>query len=60
MFKPIYEITNKLLFNIKKICTIIFELNNKRFPEIVLIELEKSVREISAHASTGIEDNPLP
>ncbi|MBM3710690.1 MAG: hypothetical protein FJW61_09750 [Actinobacteria bacterium] len=60
MFKPIYEITNKLLFNIKKICTIIFELNNKRFPEIVLIELEKSVREISAHASIGIEDNPLP
>jgi len=35
VFKPIYEITNKLLFNIKKIGTIVFELNNKRFPEII-------------------------
>jgi Fic family protein len=60
VFKPIYEITNKLLFNIKKIGTIVFELNNKRFPEIVLYELERSAREISAHASTSIEGNPLP
>ncbi len=60
MFKPIYEITNKLLFNIKKISSIVFELNIKRFPEVVLYELERRAREISAHASTSIEGNPLP
>jgi len=60
MFKPIYKITNKLLFNIKKISSIVFELNNKRFPEIVLYELERRAREISAHSSTSIEGNPLP
>lgn len=60
MFKPIYKITNKLLFNIKKLSSIVFELNNKRFPEIVLYELERRAREISAHSSTSIEGNPLP
>ena len=60
MFKSIYKITNKLLFNIKKISSIVFELNNKRFPEIVLYELERRAREISAHSSTSIEGNPLP
>lgn len=59
MFKPIYEITNKLLFNIKKISTTVFELNNKRFSEIFLYELERRAREISAHTSTSIEGNPL-
>jgi Fic family protein len=59
MFKPVYNITNKLLLNIKKISSIIFELNNKRFPEVVLCELEKKAREISTYASTSIEGNPL-
>ncbi|PIR59208.1 MAG: hypothetical protein COU69_01325 [Candidatus Pacebacteria bacterium CG10_big_fil_rev_8_21_14_0_10_56_10] len=60
MFTPKYTITNKLLANIKRINTLISELNNKRLPKVVLIELERTAREISAHASTSIEGNPLP
>ncbi len=60
MFKPSYTITDKLLANIKKISSIIIGLNNRRFQEIVLYELEKKAREISAYASTSIEGNPLP
>ena len=60
MFKPSYTITNKLLSNIKKISSIIIELNNRRFQEIVLYELEKKAREISTYSSTSIEGNPLP
>ena len=60
MFKTSYTITNKLLANIKKISSIIIELNNRRFQEVVLYELEKKAREISTYASTSIEGNPLP
>ncbi len=60
MFKPSYTITNKLLANIKKISSVIIELNNRRFHKIVLYELEKKAREISTYASTSIEGNPLP
>ena len=38
----------------------IYVLNNRRFPEVVLFEFEKAAREVSAHASTSIEGNPLP
>lgn len=60
MFIPRYTITNRLLSNIKQINSIVIDLNNRRFPEIVLYELEKSAREISTYASTSIEGNPLP
>lgn len=60
MFRPKYSITNKLLAQIKKINKLVFELNQKRFPNIVLIELEKTARAISSFASTSIEGNPLP
>lgn len=60
MFIPYYTITNKLLSNIKKISAIVIELNNRRFQEIVLFELEKKARELSTYASTSIEGNPLP
>lgn len=60
MFDPKYTITPKLLENIKRISTLVFELNNKRFSKVVLADLEKKAREISAHASTSIEGNPLP
>lgn len=60
MFNPKYTISPKLLENIKRISTLIFALNNKHFPKVVLVELEKKAREISAHASTSIEGNPLP
>lgn len=60
MFQPKYNITDRLLANIKRINTLISELNNKRFPEVVLVELEKTARAISTYASTSIEGNPLP
>ena len=60
MFDPKYTISPKLLENIKRISTLIFELNGKRFSKVILLELEKKAREISAHASTSIEGNPLP
>lgn len=60
MFNPKYTVSPRLLSNIKHISTLIFELNNKHFTKVVLVELEKKAREISAHASTSIEGNPLP
>ncbi|OGG02305.1 hypothetical protein A2W14_01080 [Candidatus Gottesmanbacteria bacterium RBG_16_37_8] len=60
MFNPKYTITNKLLANIKRINSLVFELNQKKIPKIVLYEMEKSAREISTFASTSIEGNPLP
>jgi Fic family protein len=60
MFEPKYTISSKLLENIKRISTLIYVLNDKKFPKIVLMELIKRAHEISAHASTSIEGNPLP
>ncbi len=60
MFDPKYNISQKLLSNIKHIATITNDLNHQKFPQIVLVELEKSAREISAYSSTSIEGNPLP
>ncbi|OGE31141.1 hypothetical protein A3C59_04000 [Candidatus Daviesbacteria bacterium RIFCSPHIGHO2_02_FULL_36_13] len=60
MFKPKYNITDRLLSNIKLINTLVNELNDKRFPNVVLVELERVAREVSSYASTSIEGNPLP
>ncbi len=60
MFEPKFVITNKLLENIKKITSMVSELNNHRFPDPVLVELRKNAEATSTHASTGIEGNPLP
>ena len=60
MFKPRYTITDRLLAHIKQINALINELNHRRFPHIVLVELEKMARAVSAYASTSIEGNPLP
>ena len=59
MFSPKYIITDPLLANIKRINNLINELNDRRFPNIVLLELEKTAREVSTFASTSIEGNPL-
>src|SRR3989344_3831796 len=59
MFDPRYTITDRLLANIKRINTLVNELNNRRFPHVVLVELEKTARAISTYASTSIEGNPL-
>lgn len=60
MFEPRYTITSQLLANIKRIGEIVVSLNNQRFPNLVLFEFEKKARELSTHASTSIEGNPLP
>jgi Fic family protein len=60
MFQPKYTITDQLLANIKRISSLVNELNNKRFPNVVLLEMERSAREVSSYASTSIEGNPLP
>lgn len=60
MFKPKYTITNKLLANIKRVAEISTDLNSRSFPKVVLVEMERRARELSAHSSTGIEGNPLP
>lgn len=60
MFQPQYTITNQLLANIKRIHILITELNNRRFPNIVLAQFEKAANAVSAYASTSIEGNPLP
>lgn len=60
MFTPQYTITDRLLANIKRINSLVNELNNRRFPHVVLVELEKTARAVSTYASTSIEGNPLP
>jgi len=60
MFNPKYTISNKLLANIKRISEVITELNNRNFSSIVLLDMERRAREISAYSSTSIEGNPLP
>ena len=60
MFNPKYQITPKILENIKRVAVITAELNGKKFPQIVLAELEKTARASSSHSSTRIEGNPLP
>lgn len=60
MFSPQYTITHQLLANIKHINSLISALNHRHFPGLVLVELEKTAREVSSFASTSIEGNPLP
>lgn len=60
MFQPQYTITDSLLANIKRITSLVNELNNKRFSNIILLELERNARAVSTYASTSIEGNPLP
>lgn len=60
MFRPKYTITDQLLAYIKRINNLVNELNNRRFPSVVLLELERNAREVSSFASTSIEGNPLP
>lgn len=60
MFQPHYTITNRLLESIKRVNALVNELNDRRFPNVVLLEFEKTARAVSSHASTSIEGNPLP
>ena len=60
MFEPKYAITNRLLGNIKRIAEIVTDLNSRSFSRVILLEMERRAREISAYSSTSIEGNPLP
>lgn len=60
MLTPQYTITDQLLANITRISNLVRDLNDRRFPKIVLVEFEKTAREVSTYASTSIEGNPLP
>ena len=60
MFSPRYSITDQLLANITRINNLVRDLNDRRFPKVVLVEFEKTAREVSTYASTSIEGNPLP
>jgi len=60
MFNPKYTISHRLLENIKRIATLTEELNNKRFPRLITLEMERSARALSSYSSTSIEGNPLP
>ncbi|MDO8497426.1 MAG: Fic family protein [bacterium] len=60
MFEPKYTITGKLLENIKRVNRLVNDLNQRRFSDVVLVELQKTAEATSAFASTSIEGNPLP
>jgi len=60
MFEPQYKLNTSLLNNIVRIKHLIAELNNQKFPELMLASFEKDSYAISAHASTSIEGNPIP
>lgn len=60
MFEPRYTITNQLLEHIKRVNTLVHELNNRRFSSVVLAAFEKTAQSLSTYASTSIEGNPLP
>jgi Fic family protein len=45
---------------IVKVKNLISDLNDQKFPELVLARFEKDSYAISAHASTSIEGNPIP
>jgi Fic family protein len=60
MFQPQYSITHSLLENIKRIYSLVQNLNQRHFPEVVFVELRKVAEAVSAYASTSIEGNPLP
>lgn len=60
MFNPRYNISPKLLENIKRVAVLIEEINNNKFPEVIRFQMEKSARSLSSYSSTSIEGNPLP
>jgi Fic family protein len=60
MFAPKYTITDRLLSNITRINLLVRDLNDCRFPKLILVDFEKKAQEVSAYASTSIEGNPLP
>ncbi len=46
--------------NVKRVAALTEELNNKKFPKLITLEMERGARALSAYSSTSIEGNPLP
>jgi len=59
MFNPKYTITHALLENIKRIYNLVQGLNQRQFPHVILVELQRDAEAVSSYASTSIEGNPL-
>jgi Fic family protein len=60
MFKVNYKISAKLLKTIKEISVLLAELENFKFSQVVMYELQEEARHLSTFSSTSIEGNPLP
>ena len=60
VWHPNYTITNKLIVSMRRIGEAIGEINGLALSSTVLARLELAARELSIHASTSIEGNPLP
>lgn len=60
MWVPKYSVSNNLLNNLTTIAGIKAELNGKKLPKLVIMEMWRAAQELSTHASTSIEGNPLP
>lgn len=59
-FHPKYHISDLLLANITRVHSLVRDMNDRRFPSVVLAEFESNARAVSSYASNSIEGNPLP
>ncbi len=60
MFQPRYTISPLLLKKAKTVSLLVYELNQRKPPELALAKLTRQAREIATFASVSIEGNPLP
>jgi Fic family protein len=60
MFNPKYKYTKIIVDNIGRIRELVVSLNERYFPNTVLVNLERDARALSTFSSTSIEGNPLP
>jgi Fic family protein len=60
MFNPKYRYSEKLVDNVGRIRELVITLNQRCFPNTVLMKIEKDSKALSVYSSTSIEGNPLP
>ena len=59
MWEPKYTVSNKLLKNLTHIAGIKGQLSGRKLPKVVFMEMWRVAQDLSTHASTSIEGNPL-
>ena len=59
-FLTFFTISPPLLYLIKRITLLVYELNQRTSPEAVVLQLQSNARAMSVYASTTISDNSLP